>query len=130
MFTLPFRKLAHLGLIAGLLTTFVASWSTPAAAAKTSDVLAACKRTPGCEYKDFGNGNVLGCSPHACFDCSKGKCHAARSSDDGKLKYKPGAGSTVGNVSSANRTNSVKATIPPRGDIGPSKSGGGGGHKH
>jgi hypothetical protein len=82
--------------------------STPASAAKTSDVIAACKRTPGCEYKDFGKGDILGCGPHGCFDCSHGKCHPARSSDTGKLKYTPNAGSIVGKQSSASQTTAGK----------------------
>jgi hypothetical protein len=126
MSTRSFRTFAQLGLIAGLLTAFAASWSTPAAAAKQSDVLAACKRTPGCWSQIRGGGDAIGCSPHACFVCVNGKCQQARSSGGGKL---PGSGSIAGNVSSASRTTSVKPTTPPRGDIGPVNSGGGG-HKH
>jgi hypothetical protein len=57
-----------------------AALSTPAYAAKQSDVVAACKRTKGCEMGYMG-GDAYGCSPHACFNCSNGKCHQVRSSD-------------------------------------------------
>jgi hypothetical protein len=131
MSTRSFRTFAQLGLIAGLLTAFAASFSTPAAAAKTSDVVAACKNTPGCQSNDLGGGHVVGCSPKACFDCANGKCHAFRSSDGGKLNYKPGSTSVTRDISSASRTGPAKPTIAPRGDIGPVNSGGGGGgHKH
>ena len=75
--------------------------STPAfAAAKQSDVVAACKRTKGCVMYPGTNGGVGGCSPHACFSCTNGKCvqTAARPSDSGKSK--PGTGS----ISLTNRT--------------------------
>ena len=58
------------------------------AAAKQSDVVAACKRTKGCVMYPGTNGGVGGCSPHACFSCTKGKCvqTAARPSGGGQVE--------------------------------------------
>ena len=69
------------------------------AAAKQSDVVAACKRTTGCVMYPGTNGGVGGCSPHACFSCTNGKCvQTARSSDGGKSKP------SIGSISLTNRT--------------------------
>lgn len=102
------KLLKSLTCLAGFAVASTLALSTPASAAKTSDVIAACKRTPGCEYKDFGKGDILGCGPHGCFDCSHGKCHPARSSDTGKLKYTPKAGSIVGKQPSTSHAASAK----------------------
>ena len=45
-----------------------ALYAYPAAAAPVEDVIRACDRTAGCDYKIQGNG-ISGCSPTACFRC-------------------------------------------------------------
>ncbi|MGN6570666.1 MAG: hypothetical protein ACTHLO_04550 [Pseudolabrys sp.] len=71
----------------------------PASAAKISAVLGACKRTAGCNSWSDGKGWAIGCGPHGCFECDKGKCHSiARSAVDTKrlgLKARNGNESTT-----------------------------------
>jgi hypothetical protein len=43
-------------------------YAAPASAAPVEDVIGACDRTAGCDYKIKGNG-ISGCSPTACFYC-------------------------------------------------------------
>ena len=53
----------------------VAPLSTPAAAkiiVPENKIRAACKRTPGCSYNPK---EKVGCSPNACFYCTKGGCY-------------------------------------------------------
>jgi hypothetical protein len=87
-----------------------AALSTPASAAKISAVLGACKRTSGCNSWSDGKGWAVGCGPHGCFECDKGKCHSiARSAVEGK-RSRAGVKASVGNVSSTSRTTSSKPT--------------------
>jgi hypothetical protein len=89
--------------------------STPAfAAAKQSDVVAACKRTKGCVMYPGTNGGVGGCSPHACFSCTKGKCVQTAARPSGGGKSKPSAGS----ISLTNRRTANGAQIH-RGNTAP-----------
>jgi hypothetical protein len=80
--------------------------STPAsAAAKEKDVVAACKRTKGCGIIDTGNGTSYGCSPHACFSCSNGKCTQTRRTGNVPLTNRATANGTQiyrGNTAPAN----------------------------
>lgn len=90
----------------------------PASAAKQSAVLAACNRTKGCGYIDTGNGTGYGCSPHACFQCANGKCHQTRTSDGGRLSYKPGAGVAMSKLPSQGSTG-ANDTLIHRGNTAP-----------
>lgn len=75
MFAISSRPNLHMNLtLAALAIAGAAALSTPAFAAKQSTVVAACKRTPQCSIITGSDGSVNGCSPHACFTCSKGKC--------------------------------------------------------
>lgn len=44
--------------------------ATPSAAAPIGAVVAACDRTPGCNYTTSNDGSLDGCSPATCFTCS------------------------------------------------------------
>lgn len=95
-----FTALAVLGAVA---------LSAPALAAKQSDVVAACKRTNGCVMYPGTNGGLGGCSPHACFSCTKGKCvQTARVGGS-----KSGVKSTIGNVSLTSRATATDTRIHP-----------------
>lgn len=75
-----------------------------------SKVLAACKRTAGCWSRNEGAGTRIGCSPHACFVCTGGKCFA-------DMRGKPpGNGATIGGI-----------RLPP-GTVQPSSGGKGNGN--
>ena len=81
-----------------------AALPTPAAAAKTSDVLAACKRTKGCGWSTWNDGTIVGCSPNACFKCSGGKCHQIDRTEPGGQKNISAVGRAVGTASPAGGT--------------------------
>jgi hypothetical protein len=91
-------------LLAAFAVASGAALPTPAAAAKQSDVLAACKRTPGCATNVGADGNIYGCSLHACFECSGGKCHQTNRTVPDGPKDKTGVGSAVGPASPASGT--------------------------
>lgn len=94
-----------------------AALSTPAsAAAKQSDVVAACKRTKGCAMFPGPNGGLGGCSPHACFTCSNGKCTKVPD----RLVGKPNLGrkTAIGEVSLTNRATANDASVH-RGNTAP-----------
>jgi hypothetical protein len=95
-----------------------AALPTPASAAKQSTVVAACKRTQGCW---MGGGGAYGCSPNACWNCLKGKCHQVRQSDVEGKGSRTGIGTSVGNGSSTRDTSS-KPTVN-RGETAPAKFG-------
>ena len=99
-FSLTSHTKLHMNLTLAVLAVMgAAALSAPAFAdAKQKDVVAACKRTKGCEM-GYVDGGAYGCSPHACFVCNNGKCHSVRSSGGGRLKYKPMVGSTVASAS-------------------------------
>jgi hypothetical protein len=67
--------------------------STPALAdANVKDVLGACDRTPGCNYKIDKQGTVSGCSTGsgACFTCGQdGKCQGIQPKKTGAGKGRP-----------------------------------------
>jgi hypothetical protein len=50
--TVPFAAVSKASV---LLITFMSAAATPAMASQTSDVLKACKNTPGCSYQKNGN---------------------------------------------------------------------------
>ena len=75
--------------------------STPAFAAKQSAVLAACKRTKGCSSTSIGGGEVVGCSPNACFHCSGGNCRRIAITAAGGAKVQRGATAVVTTPKSA-----------------------------
>jgi hypothetical protein len=104
MFSLSSRMKLHTSLLlAAFAIASSAALPTPAAAAKQSDVLAACKRTPHC-IATVKDGDAYGCSPHACFVCSNGKCQQVRSTVVEGLKNKSRVGNAVGTASSASGT--------------------------
>ena len=123
MFNLSSRMKLQTSLIrlTALAIVSAAALSTPASAAKQSDVMAACKRTKGC-WTETSNGNTFGCSPHACFICEKGKCFQARNSVGEGKKGGAGVGSTAVNVSSTRHTTLSTPTVN-RGDPAPVRSG-------
>jgi hypothetical protein len=91
----------------GLATGFCVLLSTPAdAKTKGSGVSAvavaqACNRTAGCSYAGTPAGHMTGCSPNACFDCNKGKCHPlVKKGPTGTTG--PGVASSAGSTSAAN----------------------------
>jgi hypothetical protein len=96
-------KLLRSLLLAAFAIAGSAALPTPAAAAKQSDVLAACKRTPGC-WSDTNNNSTIGCSPHACFLCQKGKCVQTRTTGPGGQKNISTVGTAVGTASTASGT--------------------------
>jgi len=113
-FSLTSRTTLHTGFaVAVLAIVGSAALSTPASAAKQSDVVAACKRTKGCAMFPGQNGTLGGCSPHACFTCSNGKCTKVPD----RLVGKPNLGrqTTVGTVALTNRATANDALVH-RGD--------------
>ena len=106
-----------LGLTAFAITATIAL-PAPASAAKQSSVIAACNRTKGCGYVDTGNGTGYGCSPHACFQCANGKCHQTRTSDGGRLNYKPGEGVALNKLHTQDSTR-TSDTLVHRGNTAP-----------
>ena len=108
-FNLSSRTKLHMSLaLAVLAIVGSATLSTPASAAKQSDVVAACKRTKGCVLSEGINGGVAGCSPHACFSCTKGKCVQTSTRVGGT---KSGVKGKIGNVSLTNRTTATGTRI-------------------
>jgi hypothetical protein len=116
------RTKLHMGLAIAILTVVgSATLSTPAfAAAKQSDVVAACKRTKGCTMFPGQNGGLGGCTPNVCFSCTKGKCVQTLTSEGGRSKYKPGAGDTIGKLLSPSHTKANDAIVH-RGNTAPVK---------
>ena len=116
----PFsRTKLHMSLaLAVLAIVGSAALSTPASAAKQSDVVAACKRTKGCVLFQGTNGGVAGCSPHACFSCTKGKC-VQTSARVGNSKS--GVKRKIGNATLRNRTTTTGTRIN-RGGTAPVRS--------
>jgi hypothetical protein len=105
MFDLSSRMTLHGSLLlAAFAIAGSAALPTPAAAAKTSDVLAACKRTKGCGWSTWNDGTIVGCSPNACFKCSGGKCHQIDRTEPGGQKNVSAVGTAVGPASSASAT--------------------------
>ena len=116
-FSLSSRTKLNTGFaIAVLAIVGSAALSTPASAAKQSDVVAACKRTKGCAMFPGENGTLGGCSPHACFTCSNGKCTIVPD----RLVGKPNLGrqTTIGNISLTNRATANDAVVH-RGNAAP-----------
>jgi hypothetical protein len=98
-------RIVALALI-GLVTGFCLLLSTPAGAkskgsgASAVAVAAACNRTPGCSYIGTTSGHMTGCSPNACFDCNKGKCHPfVKKGPTGTTR--PGGGNSAGTTTAA-----------------------------
>ena len=75
--------------------------SAPASAAPVDDVIRACDRTAGCNYKIEGNG-ISGCSPNACFRCpadgSRQCSQVPQQSRTQPGSSPPGGGPIVGGV--------------------------------
>lgn len=106
-FKLSSRTMLHMNFaIAVLAIVGSAAFSTPASAAKEKDVVAACKRTKGCGIVDTGNGTSYGCSPHACFTCSNGKCVQTRRTGNASLTK-----STTANGTDIRRGNTAPANF-------------------
>lgn len=115
--------------LVGLATGFCVLLPTPAGAKSQGGgvsavaVARACKRTAGCDYIGTTSGHMTGCSPHACFDCNKGKCYPlAKKGPTGTTR--PGGGNSAGTTTAA-RSNSVHQPV-----IQHSGSGHSGGSKH
>ena len=115
MITLRFRKPARLAcmtILAGTATLLLAETiSAPAHAASkgasTKKVLGACSRTAGCQWSIDPDGNVSGCSPHACFTCNgtTGTCKPlVEKGTAGRLRTGTGsnAGTTTANSGTSN----------------------------
>jgi hypothetical protein len=102
--------------IAVLAVVGSAALSTPASAAKQSTVVAACKRTAGCVIITGSGGGVSGCSPHACFTCSNGKCTKVPDRIVGKPNLGPKT--TIGNASLTKRV-TANDTVVHRGSTAP-----------
>lgn len=108
---------------------------TPSVAAPISAVVAACDRTPGCDYSVDVSGGITGCSAVTCFTCSPKtkECIAVRSGNKPPVKGPglinsvlgktpatgsatpqvstrpaPGAPITVGNAPAGDRPGSIK----------------------
>lgn len=116
-FSLSSRTKLNTGLAFAVLALAAsAALPTPASAAKQSTVVAACKRTAGCVIIAGSGGGVSGCSPHACFTCSKGNCTKVPD----RLVGKPNLGrnTTIGNVSLSNRA-TANGSLAHRGDTAP-----------
>jgi len=109
-FSLSSRTKLNTGFaIAVLAIVGSAALSTPASAAKQSDVVAACKRTKGCAMFPGENGTLGGCSPHACFTCSNGKCTKVPNRFVGKPNL--GRQTTIRNVALTNRVTANDSVI-------------------
>jgi hypothetical protein len=122
------RGIAACAIVAAVPLMSVALPSTPAFAAKQSAVLGACKRTAGCWFQKGEFGDVVGCSPHACFTCLNGSCRAAVTATGGaKIQRGPNAVVTTpkssrGSIPIQSGPSAVVTTTPVR-PTGPSGHG-------
>jgi hypothetical protein len=114
MFTLTSRMPTRAAVVASAAIALVSlATSTPASAygeAPVKAVLAACDRTEGCNYSVTKGGNITGCSPHACFDCSPktGKC-ISPDAKRGPTGNRPVLGGTAGNATATVQAHSASS---------------------
>lgn len=88
--------------------------ATPSAAAPISAVVAACDRTPGCDYSTDAGGGITGCSPVTCFTCSPKtkECIAVRSGNKPAVKGPRLISSVLGNAPATGSTKPVGSVRP------------------
>jgi hypothetical protein len=104
-------------------TTIAVVWSlvvlagappTPASAAPMKQVLDACARTAGCQWDMHAGGEIVGCSPHACFSCDSNTKKCVRGPAPSSVKRQPtgttrtGVGATAGNTSVVSNSANTK----------------------